>query len=103
MSQDLGLEEQIDMMMISIQRNMIVSILYSGAIFLLQGVIIVLFSFLFDGEIISLLLLVLGVLITLFALSVLILNFRYAVNSLHHLSVLEEELPTPPENDNNGK
>jgi len=97
MSQDLSLEEQIDLMSASIQRSVLVTVLLSSATVLLQGIVIVLFGFLFERQAVSIGVILFGVVVFVIGAYMLIYNFAKAARTLFMMRELQEDLPDPPE------
>lgn len=97
MGQDLSLEEQIDLMTASIQRNVLVTVLLSSATFLLQGIVIALFGFLFERQMVSIGVVLFGAVVFVIGVYSLVSNFRRAASALFMMSELKEDLPEPSE------
>lgn len=100
MDSDRDLAEQIDLMGISVERNLAVTVLLVNIILIIQGITILLFVLLIDRVVLSVVVGVLGAAIVLLGLYALFGNLPKIQNIVRNANRLQEELPDPQNSHN---
>ena len=93
MDRELGFDEQLDLTVISIHRNLFTFLLLGIGSFLLQGFVILLLAFLFDRLLVRVLLIGVGCLIVAIGLFSLVENLKQALPVRDRMEAMKAELP----------